>query len=127
MKIIYDFPPNYDEVANTFPVRSDTVFTYGDTLYSPRKQILPLDLIIHEEVHVRQQTDPVVWWRKYIDDREFRLSQEIEAYRSQYRFYCKNVLDRNKRAVFLHRIASDLSSSMYGRIISYADASKQIR
>lgn len=131
MKILYTFPPNFDEIANKFPVRPNTVFTYGDTLYSPLKQTLPADLIVHEGVHIEQQITgpfkPDDWWRNYIDDPGFRLNQELEAYREQYRFVCEKVKDRNMRAKFLNLIASDLSSAMYGRIIKYAEALREIR
>lgn len=127
MNILYEYPPNFDKIKEVFPIKEDTVFTYGDTIYSPKRQKITPDLIIHEDVHVKQQVDPELWWNKYLKDKEFRLSQELEAYRAQYKFLCGVISDRNRRGICLHTIASHLSSDMYGNIISYSDAIKAIK
>lgn len=121
MKIIEQYPPNYKEIEKAFNLGGITpVFTYGNYIYNPHKCIITLDLGEHERTHSRQQKEaPELWWDKYLKDPEFRLSQELEAYRNQFRFY--------KTAVkgwmpFLKRIAGDLSGRMYGNIISYQDA-----
>lgn len=127
MKIVHDFPPNYQEIKDKFNPPSDTVFCYGNLLYVPDGRPVPAHLLIHEEVHSEQQAgDPSSWWKKYREEAEFRLSQEIEAYRKQYAFFKKTVKDKNARVMFLHRIASDLSGSLYGNIISKQKAIKQI-
>ena len=128
MKIAYGFPPNYDDIANSFKVRSDTVYTYGDTLYSPISQSIPPDLIIHEETHVKQQkSDPQGWWDKYIASPQFRLSQEVEAYRNQYHYYSGRVKDKNYRDKFIRFLATSLSSDVYGNICSYSEAMRLIK
>lgn len=88
------------------------------------------DLIVHEETHRDQQMSyltPGEWWEKYLEDPEFRLSQEVEAYRNQYREFIKKCHDRNKIFLFVHRIAGDLSSSLYGNMIDYQKAIKLIK
>lgn len=112
-----------------FPIKKNTVFTYGDALYAPNINFtLPQDLIVHEETHTRQQgEDPAGWWDRYLVDPAFRLEQEVEAYRNQYRFYCKNHKGRNERFNFLRIIASDLASPMYGNLIGFLDATNRIK
>ncbi len=99
------------------------VFTYGDTLYNPTRGQISQDLVAHEEVHERQQKLPGVkaWWNKYLVDEEFRLSQEIEAYRAQYAFI-KTQLNRKARMPLLKELATNLSSSLYGNLININEA-----
>lgn len=129
MNVVKAYPPNIDKVMKAFPINKNTVFTYGDTIYAPGVEFsLPNDLVVHEETHMRQQGDnPEAWWDKYISDVQFRYSQEVEAYRNQYRAYCKVVKDRNRRFSFLVTIARDLSGPLYGRIIDFYQATQMIK
>ena len=124
MKILKDYPPNYRQIKEKFnpPIRA--VFTYGDTLYCPSSDKIPPDLLVHETVHSLQQgRQPEIWWDAYFKDPTFRLNEELKAYRNQFQFYKK----KNKAWMpFLKRIASDLSSPMYGNIISYKEAMSKI-
>ena len=124
MKIVKDYPPNYKEIKERFnpPIRA--VFAYGNVLYSPSNDKIPPDLLVHETVHSLQQgLEPDKWWDRYIKDPKFRLEEELRAYRNQFQFYKKN----NKAWMpFLKRISKDLSSPMYGNIISYKEAMNKI-
>ena len=125
MKIKNEPPPNYKLIKKHFPnadFYKGTVFTYGDTCYC--KQMIPKDLIVHEETHTRQQKYPWLWWRKYIKDPRFRLSQELEAYTNQWNWIKKNVKDRNLRFRFREKILGDLTSKLYNNMISYSEAEK---
>lgn len=104
----------------------NTVFTYGDTIHS--KYPLTSDVLAHELVHVRQQTEmgKDVWWNRYWTDPQFRLDQEAEAYREQYRTVCNLIADRNNRSKALLFYAQSLSGSMYGMIVSRGEAIKLI-
>lgn len=129
MKIVFDYPPNIEEIQKTFDIkgRNTIVFTYGDTIYNPGKGHISEDLMIHESTHSKQQgDDPGGWWMRYLEDRLFRLEQEAEAYQLQYNAFILRYKDRNKRAVFLHKISCDLSSRIYGNIIGYEKAKKLI-
>jgi hypothetical protein len=109
MKISNVPPPVYDLCVKKFGVdfNQGFVFTYGDTVHT--KFPLPSDLIVHESVHIKQQgTKPEEWWDKYLADRDFRLSQEVEAYSAQYQFFARGT-DRNLAYRFLLKIAGDLS------------------
>lgn len=96
-------------------------------IYNPYAQTLTEDLIEHEKVHMRQQgNDPALWWKRYLDDNEFRLSQELEAYQVQYA-WIKEHFNRETRRRFLKTIAKDLSSVIYGHIITQEKAEERIR
>jgi hypothetical protein len=122
-------PPVYDRCVERFGVdwNNNVAFTYGKVLHC--KEYPTPDLIVHEEVHTIQQTKIGIeeWWNKYLADNEFRLSQELEAYRKQYQFLKRVILDRNKLNKYNVWIAKTLSGSMYGNIITYSEAFKLIR
>lgn len=110
-------PPLPDNIA-------DICYTYGPICFSPRE--LSRDLVVHESVHVTQQGDkPDEWWDRYGDDVDFRYSQELEAYRAQYKY----ILSVSSRAIaFDHakRLARDMSSHMYGSMCTFNQALQDI-
>jgi len=127
MKIVNTPPPNYKEIQKHFPdanYEKGVLFTYGNTCYC---KSITLDLVVHEETHTRQQTNPDEWWNKYFTDKQFRLEQEVEAYRNQWIYIDNNVKDRNQKARMLHQIAVDLSGSLYGNLVSYSEAISLIK
>lgn len=124
MKIVNTFPPNIEMIREKIGNPPSTaVFTYGDTIYNPSHGFIDSYLITHEETHERQQGDkPEDWWSRYYDDKQFRLDQELEAYRNQYRHFCRNKKNPQKEAMFLEFIAHHLSSEMYGDIVTKEEA-----
>lgn len=133
MKIVREYPPNIDEIRKHFSINPSVIFTYGDTIYSPNGRKLSVDLISHEEVHEKQQgDDPAGWWRKYIDDVDFRIQQEAEAYGMQLRVYTelnciKGSRFREARFFrFLNQLSINLSSPIYGNILSKEEAKQLI-
>lgn len=130
MKVITAFPPNIEKIEAALgknPPESCVIYTYGDTIYDPHGGSIDPYLMIHEETHTQQQgSDPEGWWDRYLVDIPFRLEMELQAYRKQYRAFAKG-RDRNIAFIFLNRLARDLSSSIYGNIISHEKAIKLIR
>lgn len=122
MKVSHTKPPNYDKCVELFGVdwEKGVVFTYGDTCYA--KNPLSQDLEVHELTHVEQQTKIGVeeWWEKYYVDEEFRLSQEIEAYKNQLEFIKTNYNRHERRRLEKHIYHS--LSSIYGGICSEEEA-----
>jgi hypothetical protein len=125
-KISHSPPPCYEEAKKKFGVnffRDRVVFTYGDTIHFYKGNIDP-DLIAHESVHIKQHAaysgGPEAWWRKYLDDGDFRLSQELEAYRAQYEYILKYY---KKKTHFdhLHFYAKSLCT-IYGLKMTIEDA-----
>ncbi|RLF07585.1 MAG: hypothetical protein DRJ64_02660 [Thermoprotei archaeon] len=123
MKIINRFPPNIETIKKYFAVADNTIFTYGDTIYNPANGHIDRALEKHEAVHSRQQGDePDVWWAKYIASEDFRLSQEVEAYQTQYREKKQMIKDKNQLFRYANQLATDLSSNLYGKVINHQDA-----
>lgn len=128
---IVDYPPEgiYEKCRELWGVDFDrgTVFTYGDTIHSKRP--LTEDLIQHELTHVRQQTaiGKEKWWDEYFSDDHFRYTQELEAYRAQYKWVRDNVKDRNIQARLLDSYARLLSGEMYGNIMTWNEAVSVIK
>lgn len=127
MKIVNDFPPNIDKIRIRFDLTGKApLFCYGDIIYNPHKVTLREDLIVHEEVHSKQQgDDPFSWWEQYLNDNDFRLSQEVEAYATQYNWIKERVKAKTSKQ-FLDLFAEILSSSLYGSIISIPQARTKI-
>ena len=117
-----DFPL-LDKYKERFAVTENTIFAYDNEIYS--NSPLPNHLIVHEEEHHKQQErDGLDYWvENYLNNNEYRLQQEIEAYRAQ----LKSVKDRNTRYKLQIECAKNLSSDLYGDIISYSEAMKAIK
>jgi len=121
MKIVHTPPPNYKDSRKHFPkadFEKGVLFTYGDTCYC--KSITP-DLVVHEEVHTRQQINPKKWWKRYFKDEKFRFSQELEAYQAQWEWIKKNIKDRNLRFKVRDSIMRELSGELYGNIAFFSE------
>jgi len=89
---------------------------------------LPPWMIVHEEVHRKQQAgNPEGWWAKYLIDPAFRFEQELEAHQAEYLAFCSIETDRNRKRVFLKGIARRLSAPMYGRVASFEKSKRLIK
>lgn len=128
MKIVNDFPPNIDKIRKHLNPGPFTVFTYGDTIYNPHGGNMDECLLAHEATHSVQQEKMGVekWWTEYIVDMDFRLSQEVEAYQNQWT-HAKKEFNRAYRKFLLPNIAKDLSSEMYGSMVTLEEAKKLIQ
>lgn len=120
----------YSRAVNKWGVdfNKGTVFTVGNTIHS--KFRIPEDLMRHELTHVRQQAEYKggykKWWEDYFASDEFRLSQEVEAYRVQWRYIEATIKDRNEKSRLLQHIIGHLSGTMYGKLVTRAEAKKLI-
>lgn len=112
-----DFP-FIEEYRKVFEITDQTIFAGGDSIYT--NYPLTPDLLVHELVHLRQQEEHglIEWVHDFLYDPEFRLRQELEAYKEQ----LKSIKDRNHRNKVRIESAQKLSSGLYGNIISTADA-----
>jgi len=103
-------PPNniYEKCRERFGVDWDKgiIFTYGDTIYC--KSPISDDLKVHEATHIRQQREigEDIWWERYLKDKDFRLSQEVEAYKNQMEYINKNYNRNARRYLYKHIIRS---------------------
>lgn len=110
--------PLLEEYRKVFDIDDRTIFAYDNKIYTNHH--LTPDLIAHEFKHWQQQNELGLekWVEMYLTDNKFRLIMEIEAYRAQ----LQSVKDRNKRNTIRLESANSLSSSLYGNIITKADA-----
>lgn len=133
----YENPPNFEAICAVFPAVRDhkgAIFTYGDFIYAPHLAPgteLAGHLNVHEQVHMCQQKEiggPEVWWDRYLTDVDFRLEQEVEAYRAQYQFVLNLYSPKNEGLKrFLFDLACDLSGPLYGNMIDYGGAEIKIK
>ena len=129
MKLSKELPPNWSLLNTAFPNAKEfkAIFAYGDTIYSPFGQEVSADLYVHESVHSKQQGDnPDAWWSKYIQNKNFRLKEETEAYAVQYKFV-KERMSGEWSEYLLDQVSLALSSDLYNLGISYGEARSKIR
>jgi hypothetical protein len=136
ISIVNDWPPNIRSIRAVLPVSERNIFAYGGIIYNPGGGGLSPELVAHEAVHFEQQrklnrwyrrNGAEVWWRRFLRDPEFRLEQELEAHRAEYREFCRLHSDRNERQRALRVIAGKLAKPMYGGIITVSEAIKAIQ
>lgn len=124
MKIITGYPPNYEAISEAFDIKDNdgVVFTYGNKLFVPSGNKIDKPLMKHEETHARQQANIGVeeWWDRYLEDVGFRFSEELEAYRNQYRAMANLPLEI--RIGYLNHCATDLAGPIYGNLVSKEEA-----
>jgi hypothetical protein len=117
--------PRLEEAKKIFEITPSVLFTYRNTIYS--NYFVPYDLITHETTHIMQQKEfggADKWWNKYFKDKEFRLSQEIEAYGRQYMVVKAN--DIAKASILLDKISDYLSGKLYGNLTTKKKAKNEI-
>jgi hypothetical protein len=119
--------PYYLKFAAHFPITESTIFVFEDTIYTNNP--IPYDIMFHERIHLAQQKKHGAknWINNYIKDKQFRLAQEVEAYREQLKFVLKETKDRQEYAHILTESATNLSSPLYGSLISYPEAIKILK
>lgn len=127
--ILEEYPPHYKRYKEKFPdlEKSQPLFAWKNQIYNPFKAKITPDLIVHEKVHFKQQGNyPEEWLDKYLEDPQFRLEQEVEAYSAQYK-YCKELLPAKWSRKFLEGFARSLSGTLYNNMLSYGEAESKIR
>lgn len=122
--IIRGRPPNFEAIAAKFPAARapNTIFAYGDRIYSGDGEPLPHSLYKHELVHLRQQAayDGGVenWWAMYLASDRFRFEQELEAHLVEYATVIRSGANRKARLRARAQIAARLSGPLYGKCVS---------
>ena len=118
------------ELGEIPKLSNNLIVTYFDTIYTNHP--LREDYYIHEMVHfIRQgngenQALAQDFCMRYLRDRDFRLQEEILAYREQYRFR-KASLNRPQAFEYAKFLAKELSSEKYGKdLISFHGALQAI-
>lgn len=132
MKLLYEKPPLYGEIAAAFPaiIGRQVFFAWGKVIYAPhRPKELPPNIEVHEMAHgVRQLAVGIEdWWRKYIADAQFRLDEELIAHAAEYDKLCQMEPSRRERRGNLAILASKLANPIYGGMIGKAEAKARLR
>lgn len=132
--IIFNTPPNYAQVKEHFglsesDVMKGIVFAYYPNIYKPNGKPVTDHVVVHEKVHLKQQYNysggAQAWWKRYMEDKEFCLSQEVEACQAQLLFIYQT---KRKGDVnyFLRQFAETISGPIYGHMTTYEDAVRLI-
>jgi len=121
----YKFP-YIEEFERKFPITEDTIFIFKDTIYANNE--MPYDILEHEIQHLKQQMKigAKKWIRLYLTDREFRLKMELDAYKAQMKIV-KKTNDKEEYAHILMENANNISSKLYGELITYQEAIKLLK
>lgn len=128
--LVIDYPPLFDEISAAFPVKGRTViYSWGNRIYNPSKIIVTPELLAHERVHGMRQGENeqsiIDWWKRYIDDEQFRLSEELPAHQAEYQWLVDNANRKHRRGA-LSSVATKLSSPLYGGMLSHKQAKEFI-
>lgn len=130
MRLLGGFPPNYADIAAAFDLSGKRpIFCYGNAIYNPHGIRIDAPLLAHETRHSQQQaeTSPCSWWGRYLAEPQFRLSQEVDAYRTQIAVFAQKCGDRERRLRFAMELAGHLASPMYGSLLTRQDALSLLR
>lgn len=129
-KIITARPPNFAAIAQVFPgaYGEGVIFAYAPDIYAPNHTELPPEILAHEQVHIDRQLKQGVkeWWAQYLVDYDFRLEEEILAHQAEYLCLIKTA-SRQVRRSALKAIAKKLASPLYGKMLSFNDATAKLK
>lgn len=130
MRIIYKKPVLWPVISFFFPAIEwdKIVMTFGHRIYTAKE--LRQDIIEHEKVHMKQQTRwlfiAFIMVTIYFISKRFRLKMEVPAYRAQYQYLITHTDDPEKKALALFNMANQLSSPIYGSMVSLQEAKRLI-
>ncbi len=115
--------PLLEKYKSVFQITPQTVFAYNKNIYTNYE--LSTDLLAHEIVHLARQEElgVDVWVKSFLEIPQFRLEEEVMAYKEQLKYY----KDRNYKNKARIEFARHLSSGLYGNIINHENAIKKLR
>lgn len=128
MKVLKGYPPNIQAIAAKFPGArgAGVIFAYGDRIYVPSGQKLPVWLVAHEEAHGARQREIGVelWWDNYLASRDFALAEEIIGHRAEYLAFKKSVPmpSMTQTRKMADHIAFKLAGPLYGGLMKHSEA-----
>ena len=128
MKILRAYPPNFKAISEVFPVmgRPGILYAWGDKLYNPSGVKLTPWIEAHEQTHMDRQTDAEAWWAEYLIYPTFRLQEEILAHQYEWGMFHSFYTSPTYLEKYLDMMAKRLSSPLYGNLISYEEAKREI-
>ena len=119
--------PYIEEYRKRFPITKETIFVYKDTIYTDEE--MPYDIVHHELEHLRSQKEQGadLWINRYLEEPEFRLQEELRAYRYQLKKVLETTNDKGEYLNILTECITNLSSPLYGNIVSYREAERLLK
>lgn len=140
VKIVHAYPPNYAQLKEHFklPPSHNIVFAWGETMFSPNLKNVITDAIkAHEAAHGARQLSFAAtgdaeqsvraWWNRYIEEIAFRLDEEVIGHRAEFKHIQNSGgASRRDKEKALEWIASKLSSPLYGGLIMFNDAVREL-
>jgi len=130
MELIHARPPMYDEIADAFDVRGKPIlFAWGQIIYAPQSSDISVPLLRHEEAHGKRQLQFEKisgWWTRYINDPDFRLSEELIGHAAEYRALLARSSGRSTRRTALSFVAGKFASPLYKYDLSKEKALKML-
>jgi hypothetical protein len=129
LKVRVEQPPNIDLLRKHFPIVRGVLFVYDKTIYNPDGVVIPPALMMHERVHVEQQSVIPAddWWARYIENERFRLDQEFEAFEVEYLYRLGEARNRHERRMVLIQTAARLASPLYGKMLRRRNAANALK
>jgi len=127
------YPPIIDELEKVFgPLKGrEILYSWGTTIYNPMAVPVHGQFFAHEGTHGMRQLAPGMsietWWKLYMEERDFRLNEEMLAHIAEYQAFCILHKDRNLRAVYLDKVARKFVSPLYKFDVTYKDAKEFLR
>ncbi len=122
IKVQRDFPL-LAQYKKKFAITPYTVFAYGEDIYT--NYTLPDHTLVHENRHLKQQAEIGLdkWVKQYLADPKFRLEMELDAFRTE----LATIRIKSKRHQVMLDAAHNLSSALYGNIITKDAAIKALK
>lgn len=114
MEIKNTIPPIYYKLQDKFGVKwNDIIIAYAPDIYAPKS--FPKQKEVHEAIHImRQQEIGVdIWWGMYLENKDFRLAEELIAYKAEIEWIKQKVATRTERRLLMKHIYKSLASSVY--------------
>lgn len=120
--------PYINQFKIEFKITENNIFCLGDTIFTDKE--IPYDIFFHEQKHLKQQKKigEKIWIENYLNNKNFRLKMEIEAYRYQLlkvRELTKN--DREEINNIRNECIRNLTNGMYGVSLGYSEVVKALK
>lgn len=124
IKLSKECPPIYSRLHDKFGVEWEDGLIIAHSPYIYCLIDIPPEKMVHECVHTKRQDEIGVdlWYDRYIEDDAFRLDEEVRAYREEFKFLKKYVKDREFLFHLRNDICKNLSSSIYGNLVTLDEA-----
>jgi len=122
------YPPNWERIKAVLNPKEEwqPIFCYGAEIYNPFNVKITPDREVHEKVHSKQQgKNPEEWWNRYLQDKSFRLEEEVAAYGTQLVFAQKYV--RGKLLDWARDKMAESLSEHYNLNITFNEARCKIK